>query len=80
MKRGGDLHPAIPEAADESEELDPLPIDEVRPRIYTNRQDASTTLAMRYQTSQLTLMTFPKWTWTTAFELPLAKTFDMPLH
>ena len=35
-----------------------------------NRQDASTTLAMRYQTSQLTLMTFPKWTWTTALELP----------
>ena len=45
-----------------------------------NRQVASTTLAMIYQTSQSTLMTFSKWTWTTAFELPLAKNFDMPLH
>ena len=47
-------------------------------RIYMSLQHTSATLATKYQTSKRTLMTFPKWTWTAPFELPLAKIFDMP--
>ena len=49
-----------------------------RPRIHRNLQHTSMTLAMRYQTSQSTLMTFPKWRGTALFELPLAKNLGMP--
>ena len=33
---------------------------------------------MKYQTGQLILLIFLKWTWTAPFELPVAKNFDMP--
>ena len=47
-------------------------------KIHTSAQHTSTTLAMKYQTSQLIPKIFPKWTWTGRFELPLAKSIDMP--
>ena len=47
-------------------------------QIHTSPQHTSITLAMKYHTSQLTLMIFPKWTWTATVELPLAKNFDLP--
>ena len=48
-----------------------------QPRICMNLPHTSTTLEATYQTSQLTLMNFPKWTWTAPCELPLAKNFQM---
>ena len=35
-------------------------------------EHASTTLTMKYQTSQPTLMIFLNWTWSAPFELPFA--------
>ena len=49
-----------------------------RLKIHTSPLHASKTLAIKYQTSQMILMIFPKWTWSALFELPLAKNFDMP--
>ena len=72
----GEYPDADPDTDAGPEKLAPLPTNE-KTEGYMNLHYTSTTLAVRCQISQLTLITFREWTWTALFELLLAKSTNM---